>query len=134
MVDFDTTVLQVDPGKIALGNTADDVLAQATDDPTGPACAASLSAFQSALVFRNIFTAIVAVLAFVTLIAISYCIFRLFDSSWDPTTTFAAIGAAASSGGALFLRRERSKSIKVLDEALANVGKYCGEPVKQKLE
>jgi hypothetical protein len=133
MVDIDAATLRTDPGKIALGDVPDAVLAEAEGQPNGPACQASLSAFRSALVFRNIFTALVAVLAVLTLIALSYCLYLAFDKSFDVTGTVAAIGGIVTGAGALFLRTERNKAIKNLDDALGNVSKYCGEPVKQEL-
>ena len=134
MVDIDSAALKSDPGVIALGEVASSpALQNAVGDAEGPACQASLSAFRSALAFRNIFTALVAVLAFVTLVAIVFCLIRILASEWDATNTFAAIGAAVTGSGALYLKKEQTKSVNVLNDALGNVGKYCGEPVKQKL-
>jgi hypothetical protein len=132
--DIDSDALKVDPGVIAFGEIASSAVVQnAVGDAEGPACQASLSAFRSALTFRNIFTALVAVLAFVTLVSIVFCLVRILASEWDATNTFAAIGAAVTGAGAVFLGKERTKSINVLNDALANVDKYCGAPVKQKL-
>jgi len=129
MVASDAEILEADPAKIALGTASPAEITEAKDDPEGPACQASLAAFQSALVFRNIFTAIVAVLAALTLIALAYCIFRVLDDKWDATGTLSAIGGVVTGTAAVYLGRERSKSINVLRKALEDVGTYCGKPV-----
>jgi hypothetical protein len=131
MINADADVLKVDPAKIALGESY--TATPAAPEPQGPACAASLAAFRSSLFFRNLFTALVAVLALMTLVVLGYCVYRVATSDWDASNTFAALGGAVTGVGAVLLQRERSKAIKVLDESLSNVGKYCGEPVHNEL-
>ena len=133
MITPDATLLNVDPGQVALGNPQQAALAAQNPNPQGPACGASLSAFQSALFFKNLFTALVAVLATLTLGALAFCLVRVLVSSWEPATTLAAIAAVVTGGGAVYLGRERSRADKVLSSALSDVQKYCGETVHDKL-
>ena len=130
MVSLDSNLLRVDPAQIALGNEAGGPQAP---DAESPACAASLSAFQSALVFKNIFTSIMAILATLTLGVLAFCLIHAVASSWDATNTLAAIAAVVTGGGAVFLGNEKSKAEKVLNEALSDVQKYCGTELHNKL-
>jgi hypothetical protein len=133
MVSIDADVLRTDPGVIALGDASPAALENAANDPNGPACQASLSAFQSALVWKNIYTAAVAVLVGITVIAVAYCVYKLLDTGWDPTSTFTALAGAVTGGGAGFVGRQRNKADKLLRQALEDVGTYCGMPVREQL-
>lgn len=133
MVSFDTDILLTDPARIAFGTAEEKPVEGAADNPEGSACQASLMAFQSALVWRNVFTALTAVVGAVTAIAVAYCIYKLTVDGWDATGTLAAAGGAVTGTATVFLRGERSRAIKVLDASLDHVGTYCGAPVKQQL-
>ncbi|HET9185123.1 MAG TPA: hypothetical protein VFN82_03180 [Solirubrobacterales bacterium] len=133
MIQADDPVLKTDPGAIALGDIGQAKQAAENPDPLGPACAASLSSFRSALFFKNIFTALVALLGLLTLGALAFCLVRILASSWEAANTLAAIAGVVTGGGALFLGRERSRSDKVLNGSLADVQRYCGEPLADKL-
>jgi len=133
VINPDSQALESDPGKIALGDAAKAAAAAENPNPQGPACSASLSAFQSALLFKNIFTAIVALLALLTVGALGFCLVRVIVESWEPANTLAAITAVVTGGGALYLGRERSKSQKILDGALGDVQRYCGAAVHDQL-
>ena len=135
MIDADSEALRFDPGKIALGDTGPAVLEQAMNQPEGAACQASLSAFRSALFFKNLFTGLVACLAGITLVALSYCVFRVvMTPPWDTTNTFAVIGAAVTGAGGAYLGTQRTKANNVLTTALGDVGKYCGTPKEQEIQ
>jgi hypothetical protein len=135
VIAADDPKLNPDPGKIALGDAGAAKAAAESPDPQGPACSASVSAFRSALVFKNIFTALVAILACLTLGALAFCIVEVIaNSSWQATNTLAVIAGVVTGAGALFLRRERSKSDKILEQSLADVQKYCGTSLAAELQ
>ncbi len=135
MIAADDPKIAPDPGKIALGDNQAAAAAAQAPDPQGPACNASVAAFRSALVFKNIFTALVAILALLTLGALAFCIVEVIsDSSWQATNTLAVIAGVVTGGGALFLKRERSKSDKILEQSLADVQKYCGTSLAGELQ
>jgi len=131
---LDSEVLRTDPGVIALGSSSETVLADARNKPEGPACHASLSAFRTALTFKTIFTALMVLLALVALGAVVFILIRsLADGSWDATNSLAAVSAAVTGAGAVFLEKLRSQQQTVLDDALKNVGTYCGTNIQREL-
>ncbi|MBA3432105.1 MAG: hypothetical protein H0U16_11585 [Actinobacteria bacterium] len=135
MAALDSEVLRTDPGVIGLGNSSEQALAEARNSPEGPACQASLSAFRVALTFKTIFTAVMAVLAIVALGAVVFVLARtLWDSTWDATNSLAAITAAVTGSGAVFLETLRRKQQKVLDDAMDDVGAYCGPGIQEQLK
>src|SRR5262245_20844646 len=130
MVSVDSPLLKADPGMIALGEASPEALQAAAGNPEGPACNASLAVFRSALFFRNLFAALVAVFSAVTLGALIFVVVRIVgDDGWNATNTLAAIGLVVGGGGAAYLGNQLTKAIKVLREALADVDKYCGGEV-----
>lgn len=133
MVSPASELLNTDPGEIAFGDKAQAQAAANNPDADSPACQASLSSFRSALLFKNIFTGIVAVLAVLTLAALGFCLYKAFNTSWESATTFAAITGVVTGGGAIFLQNEKSKAQKVLENALADVKTYCGSGISQEL-
>jgi len=133
MVSPALELLNTDPGQIALGDKARAEAAAHNPDADSAACQAALSSFRSALLFKNVFAGIVAVLAVLTVVALGFCLYKAFNTSWESATTFAAITGAVTGGGAIFLQTEKSKAQKVLENSLADVKTYCGSGVSQKL-
>jgi hypothetical protein len=128
VVAFDEAALHADPGAMFPSAGAE----AAGGDPNAPACHAALSAFRVAVMFRIIFTGIVAVLAGLTLIALGYVIYRILEG-WDATATVTALGGAVTGAAAGFLNKNMQRSINVQTQALADVGTYCGVETRQQL-
>ena len=129
MVAFDDPALDADPG--AMFAPAGGMEAAAAD-ANAPACLAALSAFRVAVMFRVIFTAMVAVLGGLTLIALGYVLYRILEG-WDATATLTALGGAVTGVAAGVLNKNMQRSINVQRKALADVGTYCGMPKKDQL-
>jgi len=130
---FDAQVLQTDPAVIALGTSEEPTLESARNNPNGPACEAARSAFRNALIFKTVFTAFVAALSAITLLALGWVVYKVIADAFDATGTLAAIAAVVSGGGALYLGRQRAKDQTVLDATLAKVGEYCGGDLRDEL-
>jgi hypothetical protein len=133
MPSFDVDLLRADPVKIALGADA----AEAAESPSYPnrACDAARDSFRVALMFRVAFTTLTFIVGAATAIAVAYVIYRATSSGgkWNTTATLAAIGAAVTGAGAIYLGKRSLEAIKVARTALDDVGKYCGIEVKKKL-
>ena len=136
MTTFDVNALKTDPGVIALGGDSAAIQeARGDPNPSGPACQAALAQFRTALTFKTIFTSVMAILAVVALGAIVFVLVRaLGDPQWDATSALAVVTAAVTSAGAAFLGRQRKKAQAVLNDAMDDVGTYCGTGVQQQLQ
>jgi hypothetical protein len=130
VVAFDEAVLHADPGAMFPPPAGAEA---AGGDPNAPACQAALSAFRIAVMFRIIFTGIVAVLAGLTLIALGYVIYRILQG-WDATATVTALGGAVTGVAAGFLNKNMQRAINVQGQALADVDTYCGVATQQQLQ
>lgn len=132
MVAFDDAALETDPGRMFPPQPGG-AEAAAAADPNAPACHAALSAFRVAIMFRVIFTAMVAVLGGLTLIALGYVLYRVLDG-WDATATLTALGGAVTGVAAGVLNKNMQRSINVQRKALEDVGSYCGVAKKEQME
>jgi hypothetical protein len=136
MVEADSKLLRVDPARFDGGTAMAGVAGGGGGDGDGdggPACAASLSAFRWALLFKNVFTFLVVILAMVAVVALGFAVIAATVSSWEPTNTFAALTGAVTGAGSLFVLKQKSQSDKILKEALKDVGDYCGADKKAQL-
>jgi hypothetical protein len=131
----DPLSIRVDPAQIAYGNDKQAIeAAKQQPNAQGPACAASLESFRSALLFKNVFTILVAILGAVAVVAIGFSVIAALISSWDPANTFAAITGGITGAGALFVQKHKSSSEKLLRDALKDVGTYCGTEKRDELK
>jgi len=83
--------------------------------------------------FQVLFTSLVFAVSLAAAAALIYAIIQIIDDGLDVSAAVTGVSGVVGSGGAVFLGKKMQESIKVAKKALEDVGKYCGEPVKQQV-
>ena len=109
MIRFDDQALRVDPPSRG-----------------GEACAAATSAFQVALMFRVLFSALVFVVGLASTLALVYAIVKLAKDGADISAIVTGVGGVLGGIATGFLVRRMQESIRVQRQALEDVKTYCG--------
>ena len=135
-MQFDAKILNADPAKIAMGGAAPEAVrtAESTPNQESPACAAALSGYRTALMFRTLFTYLVLAVAGASATAILVAIYKAMSAGVDLGVGITLVSGFVGSGAAIFIGKRMNESIAVARTALQDVGKYCGSEVEQKVQ
>jgi hypothetical protein len=126
VVAFDADALAANPAAIAGSEQP------STEDTRSPACEAAVSAFRTALMFRQIFTAVVALLAVATVLLLIWFLWRIGEG-FDTGTGIALAGTLVTGTASGFLGKRMLESIRVQNRALADVQRYCPAALHEQL-
>ena len=135
-MQFDAKILTVDPATIAMGGASREAVRTDESTPTheSPACAAALSGYRTALMFRTLFTYLVFAVAGASATAILVAIYKAMSAGVDLGVGITLVSGFVGSGAAIFIGKRMNESIVVARTALQDVGKYCGPQVAKKVQ